>query len=125
MSIDDSDRAPPASVQPPVKRGTTVSAGFSVDEFDVTRLGSSGPAPFEISLFRVDPQCESIAESHEDAELWLVATGVGTMYHGERTLELGPGSVVTIEPGTMHRVVNVGSESLQIFSVWWMPTAWA
>ena len=114
-----STNSPAARVLAPIKLRTQVAAGFRVDEFDLAHPGTSWAAPFEMSLFCIEAGSESVPESHEDAELWLVAAGVGLMSHGEQVLELRPGCVVSIEPGIVHKVMNTGSTALQVFSVWW------
>jgi mannose-6-phosphate isomerase-like protein (cupin superfamily) len=115
-----SDVAQDAGTLPALKSRTAVAAGFLVEEFDIANLGPGRSAPFEMSLFRIEPQCESTPEAHDDAELWLVAAGVGQMFCGERVLDVYPGRVISIDPGVTHKVVNTGDVALQIFSVWWM-----
>jgi mannose-6-phosphate isomerase-like protein (cupin superfamily) len=115
-----SDLAEDAGELPAVKSRTAVAPGFLVEEFDVANLRSGRSAPFEMSLFRIEPQCESPPEAHDDAELWLVSAGVGKMFCGERILNLYPGCVISIDPGVTHKVVNTGDVALQIFSVWWI-----
>lgn len=100
---------------------TQVSEGFRVDQFDLAHLGVGRGAPFEMSLFHIEPKCESIPEDHEDAELWLVAAGMGRMVYADTVFEIGSGSVVFIAPGIVHKVINIGVVPLQVYSLWWMP----
>jgi mannose-6-phosphate isomerase-like protein (cupin superfamily) len=110
---------PDTSLQLTIKSRIEYAPGFCVDEFDVTTLAPRFRAPFETSLFRVDPGSASIPESHADTELWLVAAGSGTLIYGEHVSDIFPGQAIALVPHVVHQVVNTGSVPIEIFSLWW------
>jgi len=105
---------PPLATKAPCQYGR----GFSVEEFDFSRVTFS--PPFEMSVFRVEPHCSSVPESHEDTELWLVAAGTGQLICGDATSEIQPGLAIALPAQTVHQVVNTGAVTMEIFSIWWI-----
>jgi mannose-6-phosphate isomerase-like protein (cupin superfamily) len=76
-------------------------------------------APFHSSRMSVDPGAETPEDIHDEWEIWLVASGSGTLFYGGRGITVGAGDAVRFQPKERHRVVNDGAIPLVIFSVWW------
>ena len=65
------------------------------------------------SQARFPPGEVAAAHHHGDmAEVFLVASGQGTIYVDGQPLALLPGTCVMVEPGETHEVVNDGTEDL-------------
>jgi mannose-6-phosphate isomerase-like protein (cupin superfamily) len=89
-----------------------------------TRLAGSAPGeappPFGMSRFELEPGAESPLDDHDEAELWMVASGEGSLrYCGQIAVTVRAGDVLRFEPHATHTLRNVGDVTLRVFSVWW------
>jgi mannose-6-phosphate isomerase-like protein (cupin superfamily) len=50
-------------------------------------------------------------------EVYYVLEGTGQMELNDETVEVGPGSVITIEPGTRHRLTSVAGVRTIVFGI--------
>lgn len=97
-----------------------LSQGVGVEEFSMS-LGEHIRIPFAASRFFVEQGCSTPIDVHDDAELWLIARGGGTVRYGSEVIQVSQGQVLLIEPHTPHQVINSGEYPLLIFSLWWPP----
>lgn len=51
------------------------------------------------------------------SEIYLIAEGSGSITIGETTSKVGPGDCVSIPPGMVHAIENVGPGTLSFFAV--------
>lgn len=59
---------------------------------------------------------------HSSSDQWLyVVSGSGKATVDERTLDLGPGTLLLIEAGETHEIVNDGQEPLETLNVYAPP----
>jgi mannose-6-phosphate isomerase-like protein (cupin superfamily) len=57
---------------------------------------------------------------HPEEEFMLVAEGTGEIQVGEKVTKVGPGSMMYCDGGTMHAIVNTGSEPLLFYYYKWL-----
>jgi mannose-6-phosphate isomerase-like protein (cupin superfamily) len=68
--------------------------------------------------FHITDIRDSIRHYHKRcAEVYYVLSGTGQMELNAETVEVGPGTVVTIEPGTRHRLVSEAGVRTIVFGV--------
>ena len=59
---------------------------------------------------------------HDGADQWIiVVSGSGKAVVEGQTVDLGPGSLLLIEPGEGHEIANTGSESLDMVTFYAPP----
>lgn len=62
--------------------------------------------------------CDSVRHYHRNtAEVYYVLDGIGRMELNDDVVEVGPGTVVTIEPGTRHRLVSAAGVRTTVIGV--------
>jgi mannose-6-phosphate isomerase-like protein (cupin superfamily) len=96
------------------------SAGMCLERV-ARRSLPGGSAPFSLSRFQLQPGARSPLDRHAETELWLIATGRGTLsaHDGAYEREVAPGEIVAFSPEVSHTLHNTGSEPLLVFAVWW------
>lgn len=73
----------------------------------------------QLVLMSIPPGDDVGEELHEHVEQTLfVVKGTGVAHLAGQQHEVGPGSVVLVPPGIRHNLVNVGSEPLQLYTVY-------
>ncbi|BAZ47495.1 hypothetical protein NIES4103_00960 [Nostoc sp. NIES-4103] len=92
--------------------------GVEVDEIDLASSVSPRPC-FQASRFTVAPGCSSPSESHHVHEMWIVAQGKGQLHYDHREMQIHQDDFVYFEPHKSHQVINDGSTTMVIFSIWW------
>jgi mannose-6-phosphate isomerase-like protein (cupin superfamily) len=60
-----------------------------------------------VGLYRLSVGAEDRQHPHAADEMYLVLRGRGTLRVHDQDLEVGPGSVVSVDHGTDHRFVDV------------------
>src|SRR3954471_19788636 len=70
----------------------------------------SEPGPFTAGIADLAPGGWLGRHRHEQAEVYHVLRGRGTVTLGDREVEVGPGSTVLVPGGTEHAVRAVGDE---------------
>jgi mannose-6-phosphate isomerase-like protein (cupin superfamily) len=98
--------------------GETYVSGMVVEEVAAETEGAVH-WPFQAARFEVPPGRTSELDVHEDAELWMVSAGIGTVRSGDTTFDVGPGAMVYFAGRVPHQVTNTGTGALRVFSVWW------
>ena len=61
------------------------------------------------------------AHKHPAPELYYVISGKARWTVGEETFEAGPGEAIYHPPNTLHRMINIGTETLRTVYMWWAP----
>lgn len=76
-------------------------------------------ASLRSSRFTIEPGCGTHEDRHAVHEIWFVSQGrLAVCYDGEWH-RVEAGQAVFFEPWKPHFARNVGTQSAQIFSVWW------
>ena len=77
-------------------------------------------SPFKMSKWSLKKGLTSPVDVHKVKEYWLISEGKGKInYNDEHTIEVKKGDFVFMESNKTHRVENIGSEDLIVFSIWW------
>jgi mannose-6-phosphate isomerase-like protein (cupin superfamily) len=80
--------------------------------------GELGSRNLSVNWLEVPAGAAEELRSHEEAEqVYVVASGAGSMTATGDTLALAPGDLVLIPPATDHSVANSGSEALVLVAV--------
>jgi mannose-6-phosphate isomerase-like protein (cupin superfamily) len=82
-------------------------------------VDDSPAGPFKMSFWRLNPGEWSDWDQHEVLEVWMVATGTGTVWREADATRVTVGDVVFMPSLTRHRLHNDGTERMELFSVWW------
>lgn len=93
--------------------------GARYGEFQLQAEDGARLAPFEASLFSIEPGHGTPRDEHAERECWLVVSGTGRLTYGGQTMDIAKGELLFFESHTYHFVVNTGTEVLTIFSTWW------
>jgi mannose-6-phosphate isomerase-like protein (cupin superfamily) len=96
-----------------------VTPSGPVEGFRFPEIGGRPSAPFKASRWRLDPGEWSNWDQHEVLEIWMVATGTGSVWREEQETAVGPGDVVLMPSQVRHRLHNTGTVPITLFSVWW------
>ncbi len=86
------------------------------------------PWGFYIKLFQesgvwvkrveVKPGCRLSLQKHEHrSEKWNIVTGIGLINLDDQEIKIGPGSVIDIPLGAVHRIANTGDAPLVFIEV--------
>jgi mannose-6-phosphate isomerase-like protein (cupin superfamily) len=68
--------------------------------------------------FHITEIRDSVRHYHKScAEVYYVLSGTGQMELNSETVDVGPGTVVTIEPGTRHRLMSESGVRTIVFGV--------
>jgi mannose-6-phosphate isomerase-like protein (cupin superfamily) len=68
--------------------------------------------------FHITEIRDSVRHYHRNcAEVYYILEGTGRMELNDDTVEITPGTVITIEPGTRHRLVSEGGVKTIVFGV--------
>jgi mannose-6-phosphate isomerase-like protein (cupin superfamily) len=113
-----SEQAAPMTRLTSVLDTEDIPAGMVLRVFDLAG-GERPAAPVEVSHWSLEPGADSGDDQHAVRELWLIAAGRGVMTCGGKRLDVAAGEVISIEPNQPHRLVTVGHEAVEVFSVWW------
>jgi mannose-6-phosphate isomerase-like protein (cupin superfamily) len=70
-----------------------------------------------LGLVEIDPGRHSPLHRHRCEEVYYVLRGSGELESGGRRHPLSPGCAVLNRPGVLHRVLNTGTEVLQLVAV--------
>jgi quercetin dioxygenase-like cupin family protein len=103
-----------------------VSWGGNPDLPDVrwkTLVGSDGVPQEDVQFgtFELSPNAVYPAHLHPAPELYLVLEGHARWTIGSETFDAGPGTAIYTPPGTAHRMVNVGNDTVRAVWAWWAP----
>ncbi|MGL5858935.1 MAG: cupin domain-containing protein [Angustibacter sp.] len=92
-----------------------------VRELLLPHHGDDGSAPpFRMSSWAVDPGGWSEWDVHDVLEVWLVASGTGTVLRGADTpTPVRAGDAVFMPSQVRHRMHNDGRTRIELFSIWW------
>ncbi|GIJ51789.1 hypothetical protein Val02_86750 [Virgisporangium aliadipatigenens] len=78
-------------------------------------------APFTVARLSVAPGCTTPIDSHAVTEVWVVARGSGELrYDGAAGIRLTEGDAVRFVPPRTHQLVNDGTETMVVHSVYWL-----
>lgn len=96
-----------------------IHEGMSLSLVETARL-RGGSAPVRMSRFELTPGAQSPLDTHEEREMWMFAQGSGMLsYRGQPPVQVQAGDVVEFEADSSHTLMNTGSETLVVFSIWW------
>lgn len=91
------------------------SSGFCV-------LASSERSQAATMVLSVDETVGGPANVHEGADQWLyVLSGEGRAMVGDKSVPLGPGSLLLIEAGEPHEIRNLGDGELETLNFYAPP----
>jgi len=91
------------------------SAGF---EFKFGIIGSEYTDAYSVDLVRVAPGGYSPRHVDPDNHAFYIISGTGEIAIGQRTWQVGPGSVVKIPVKVVHSVKNVGADELLFLTIY-------
>jgi mannose-6-phosphate isomerase-like protein (cupin superfamily) len=85
-------------------------------------LPANNPAPFDVARWSIAPGTSNDLDVHISREVWLVASGRGTVTWADRsTTTIETGDAMAFETQVPHQVRNDGEIPLTVFSVYWKP----
>ena len=79
----------------------------------------SRDAPFDASVFIVEPGCCSKEDRHEVTELWILTQGEGVLYYSDQEYVVRAPCALMFTPNQPHRILNKGNNRMLINSIWW------
>ncbi len=59
----------------------------------------------------------SLQRHHHRSEKWNIVTGEGLVQVGDEEIQVGPGSIIDVPVGAVHRIANTGDKSLVFIEV--------
>jgi len=74
-----------------------------------------------MGVLELAPGATYPAHKHPAPELYYVIGGKVRWTVGDETFEAGPGEAIYHAPNTLHRMVNIGAETLRMVYLWWAP----
>jgi mannose-6-phosphate isomerase-like protein (cupin superfamily) len=92
--------------------------GFFIEEAALGHM-PEGVLPFEFSRFSVGEGCRSVAEAHDDSEIWLISEGRGRLRVDDTIIDVSKNMAIYLRPHVTHEIENTGDTPLWIFSIWW------
>lgn len=98
----------------PIVRKLTDIPGFLISPTDTVRLAElAGPThgtSASVFLEIWEPGGAQPLNSHEDsAEIFVVLAGQAEAHSDDDAVDLGPGDVLILQPGSEHRIINTSS----------------
>jgi mannose-6-phosphate isomerase-like protein (cupin superfamily) len=107
-------------VHTPFHEATWIGTGCRLEVVAAKELAGR-PAPFGVSRFSLATGASSPLDRHEDSEIWLLASGSGTLSYGDgKTYPVNAGDILQLAPSMSHVLTNTGSQPILVFSIWWM-----
>ncbi|KGM09158.1 cupin domain-containing protein [Cellulomonas bogoriensis] len=99
---------------PPVVRRLSDLPAYLISPEDTVRLAElAGPAHgtnASVFLEIWEPGGAQPVNSHEEsAEVFIVLSGQAQAHSDDETVELGPGDVLVLQPGSEHRIFNTSA----------------
>jgi quercetin dioxygenase-like cupin family protein len=91
------------------------SQGF---EFKFGIIGNEYTNAYSVDLVRVAPGGYSPRHVDQDNHSFYIISGKGEVAIGQRTWDVGPGSVVKIPVKVVHAVKNTGDEPLLFLTIY-------
>ena len=77
-----------------------------------------GSSSMSFAEATIDSLATTLMHLHRQSEeIYHVTQGAGTMRMGSAEFEIGCGDTITIPPGTLHNVTNIGDQPLKILCV--------
>lgn len=98
----------------PIVRKLTDIPGFLISPTDTVRLAElAGPThgtSASVFLEIWEPGGAQPLNSHEDsAEIFIVLAGQAEAHSDDDAVDLGPGDVLVLQPGSEHRIINTST----------------
>lgn len=86
---------------------------------ELPELGELKEAPFGGMICRIEPGEATDQDFHDQSELFVVATGAGSLITDSETVAIHTGEVFTLPAKVPHVIKNTGTTVLTFVSVWW------
>ncbi|MFE2970164.1 cupin domain-containing protein [Streptomyces sp. NPDC059340] len=109
---------PPLTETLPVEQLKVTPSG-PVEGFRFPEIQGHPSAPFKASRWHLAPGELSNWDQHQVLEVWMVATGTGSVWREEQETPVQPGDVILMPSQVRHRLHNTGTNPMMLFSVWW------
>lgn len=106
------------------------AVSWKVNAFEVARWktlvggdegGQIDDADVSFGLWELAPRAIYHAHRHDVPEIYYVTGGRAEWTVDDETRLVGPGTVIRTPPGAVHRMVNVGEETVTALWFWWAP----
>lgn len=95
------------------------SSGMSVHPLvNLNLQDNNGAMPLSVNSVLVDAGSESVIESHESVEMWVVVRGEGLVCSNGVDYDAQAGDVFYFDALVEHKVKNISNKSMLITSVW-------
>ncbi len=65
---------------------------------------------FSLNVMRFEPGDEDPMHAHAEEEIYLIDAGEATLVTPEESIDVGPGDIVHLEPGTDHQFTDFEDE---------------
>ncbi|MFE9657840.1 cupin domain-containing protein [Micromonospora sp. NPDC006431] len=78
----------------------------------------NGSRPFEVGRWSVAPKTSNDLDMHRSREVWVIASGIGTLTWADQTRVLRAGDVAAFESKVPHQIRNDGADPLLAISVY-------
>ena len=76
-------------------------------------------APFDASVFVIEPGCCSKEDRHDVTELWVLTQGEGVLYYDDKEYFVRAPCALMFASNKTHRIMNKGNNCILISSIWW------
>ncbi len=72
-------------------------------------------------LFELAPRAIYHGHKHDSPEIYYITSGRAMWTVGDETREVTAGMTIHIPPGAVHKMVNMGEQTVEAIWVWWAP----
>jgi len=95
----------------------TSKPGTWVSCIDLERYAND--VPFNVALFTVEANGESITDVHRVKEIWLIQSGLGMLEYNNQCGYVKEGDILFFDSFKTHKIINHSLNDIRILSIWW------
>lgn len=99
-----------------------VKPGYLLQMPQGLALADTAGAPVEFCKFSLAPGASTVADAHEEHEIWFIVSGAGELLLDGERLSVAAGTTVYFQPQSSHTLFNTGAGELNVISVYWGAT---
>lgn len=83
--------------------------------------GRTQPDDIYMGTWELAPKAIYHGHKHETPEIYYIISGKALWTVGDETREVTKGTSIYTRPGEVHKMVNLGEETVQAIWIWWAP----
>lgn len=99
-----------ASLQSGVNQTTVSEVAKRLSDDEATETEVLREESFSLNVMRFEPGDEDPMHAHAEEEIYLIDAGEATLVTPEESIDVGPGDIVHLEPGTDHQFTDFEDE---------------